>query len=245
MNRRIIRFFAAVLLVLLTLFPLSGVCAAAPTEETEPEWDMTPLPESWFDDAVFFGDSITNVLEQTTDVEGGLGEAQFVAGASYSVCNIADGTMGVWYRGKEYDPWEVLSLIGAPKAFFLLGTNDVDRVGGLDATMAAWEIMCDKIEENCPEIRFFIQSAMPVWHGVQFKGLNNENLLVYNEKLKAFCEDRGYVFVDLADYFRDDETGGSAEIYTSDYYVHLSEEGAHVWVRELKNPGNYSEDPRI
>ena len=243
MNNRT-RSRTALLLLPLFLLALCLSPAAAAKPQEAPDRDLSPLPESWFDDAVFIGDSITNALRQVTEACGGLGEAQFLSASSYGVRNAVAGTLKLWYRGAEYFPWEVLPLTGAGKVFFLLGANDVGREGGIDAAMDSWTVLYDRLREECPDLRIYIQSQLPVWHEIRYVGLNNENLLVYNERLKAFCGENGCVYVDVADFFRD-EYGGLAERYTSDYYVHINVEAAQLWIEELKNPANYSEDPRL
>lgn len=230
-----------VLPLLLAVLPLPTL-AASPAEDA-PAWDLTPLPESWFDDAVFIGDSVTVVLRQQCEEEGGLGNCQFVTEYSYGVRNAVDGVLPLWYRGLEYDLPSLLPATGAKKAFLMLGTNDLGREGGLEAAMYAWEMLTREISAVSPDIQLFIESQLPIWHETAFDDLNNACIEEYNERLRALCLERGYVFVDLADCFRD-ETGGLAEEYTADYYVHVNFTAAALWVQELRNPLHYSEDPR-
>ena len=248
--RRWTAWFLTLLLALLTALPAAA--EELKTEEPEmqvpetgkPDWDLSPLPEAWFDDAVFIGDSITVVLGQEAEARGGLGEALFLNEFSYGVRNAVSGVLLLWFRGQQYFPWDALPLTGAGKVFFMLGANDVAREGGLDKTMECWEELCTRIKTNCPDIQIFIQSELPVWHEIYYVGLNNDNLLVYNERLRSFCEERGYVYVNVADVFRD-EYGGLAERYTSDYYCHITYEGARLWIETLRDPSVYSEDPRL
>ncbi len=247
--RRWTACFLTLLMLIMTALPAAaeeekteGTDTKEPTAET-PEWDLSPLPEAWFDDAVFIGDSITVVLGQEAEARGGLGEALFLNEFSYGVRNAVQGVLLLWFRGQQYYPWDALPLTGAGKVFFMLGANDVAREGGIDTTMECWEELCSRIKANCPDIQIFIQSELPVWHEIYYEGLNNANLLIYNERLRAFCEEHGYVYVNVADAFRD-EYGGLAERYTSDYYCHISYDGARLWIETLRDPSVYSENPR-
>ena len=41
--------------------------------------------------------------------------------------------------------------------------------------------------------------------GKELRDLNNKNLLEYDQKLEAMCEELGYYFVDVASVMRDEE----------------------------------------
>ena len=247
MKRAFRRWTACFLALLLAVLTAQGAAAEEAVivepEAVSPDWDLSPLPEDWFDDAVFIGDSITVVLGQEAEARGGLGEALFLTEFSYGVRNAVQGVLLLWFRGQQLFPWDALPLTGANKLFIMLGANDVAREGGIDVTMEYWEELCSRIKASCPDIQIFVQSELPVWHEIYYEGLNNANLLVYNERLRSFCEEHGYVYVNVADAFRD-EYGGLAERYTSDYYCHISYDGARLWIETLRDPAVYSEDPR-
>lgn len=232
-----LRRIPPLLLALLLLLPLT---AAA---DSGPDRDLTPLPDSWFDDAVFLGDSVSLILETQAERTGGLGEALFLCEGSFGINNAVSGDVLLWYQGRTYLPQDVLPLTGANKLFIMVGTNDIDLYGGVDRAMEMWDVFVDNVRETCPDLLIFIESMLPVWHTIAFEGLNNPNIRVYNERLRDFCEDRDCVYVDLADYFRD-EYGGMAAAYSSDSYVHITYAAADLWIEQLKNPANYSADPR-
>ena len=125
----------------------------------------------------------------------------------------------------------------------MLGINDIGQNGGIELTMELWEELCGNILEKAPDLQIFIQSCLPMFTPSEYDDLNNALIREYNGQLKAFCEDHGFVFVDLADWFRD-ETGGMPEKFSSDQYVHINFDAAALWVEQLKNPANYSGDPR-
>ena len=91
--------------------------------------------------------------------------------------------------------------------------------------------------------KLFLQSCFPMWTPSEYDSLSNAKITDYNERLRGFCAENGFVFVDLADYFRG-EDGGIAEEFTSDHYVHINMAAAQLWVEQLRNPLNYSVDPR-
>ncbi len=233
-NRITAVMLAALLLNMLWASALAG---------DEPDWDMTPLPEEWFDDAVIMGDSVTVGLMRYCDEKGGLGDALFLCEVSYGIRNACSGEVKIWYQGEEYKPEEVLPLTGAAKLFVMFGTNDLDLTGGIDYAMERWEEFAAAVKAACPDIQIYVESMLPIWRYIQYTGLNNRNILLYNDRLQEFCREHGFVFVDLDDYFRDEE-GGLREEFNLDFYVHVNKAAAELWVEQLKNPANYSMDPR-
>lgn len=214
-----------------------------PSPTPEPTPDMSELPMDWFDDAVFLGDSITSTLEDYCDVNGALGDATFLCEISYSVRNAILNRVVVWYQGKDYRADEVVPLTGATKVFIMLGTNDVATDASLDVTIQHWKTLVNMIRDKTPGATFYIQSCLPMFNEAESYYLNNDVIDEYNMRLRAFCEEAKCVYVDIAGNFKD-ENNGLAEEYTSDHYVHLNFDGAALWAQLLRDPANYSVDPR-
>ena len=143
----------------LSVYELSTIITPepAPIPTPEPEEDMSPLPESWFDDAVFFGDSVSVVLGKHAEKTGELGKALFLCEFSYSVRNAVSGYLKIWFRGEQYLPQDVLGLTGATKVFIMLGVNDVALPGGVDHTIECWAEYITAIREKNPDIQIFIE----------------------------------------------------------------------------------------
>ena len=203
--------------------PASVPAVSLPTAD----WDLTPLDDSWFDDAVFFGDSISVTLERHCAKTGDLSGALFLCENSFGVRNAVSGKVKIWYQGNEYFPQDVLPLTGAKKLFAMFGINDIALYGKIDQTMERWAI----------------ESCLPVFHTIHYDGLDNDCIDEYNQRLIAFCQENDCVYVDLAHYFKDEHNGMAAQ-YSSDQYVHVTYDATALWVEQLKNPANYSADPR-
>ncbi len=201
---------------------------AAPTIET--------VDASFFDDAVFVGDSIS--LKLSYDTTGRLGNAQFLVQGSYGVGNAIHDVLPTSYRGQTYENLEdAIAATGAKKLFIMMGMNDIGLYG-IDGTIENWVTLLDLIRDACPDIQIYIQSMTPVWTGGEVGGLTNPNVNAYNVKLRAFAQQNGCGFIDIAPYMRD-ETGGLATEYCSDNYVHVTEAGVDVWIKVLKAYAGY------
>lgn len=193
---------------------------------------VTEVDTDFFDDAVFIGDSVTYMLYNYEMAHDVLGDAQFLVRGSYSAFHAVNNTMLVNYQGVSMNLQDAIAATGAKKAFFLLGTNDIGAYG-IEKTMANWDTMIGRIREKTPDIEIYIQSMTPVWTGGEKGGLNNTRTDEFNEELKVFAEQNNCIYVDIASYMKD-ATGGMAQKYCSDEYVHLTEAGAEVWIQVLK-----------
>ena len=216
---------------------------APPTPTPEPTPDMSELPMEWFDDAVFLGDSITSTLEDYCDVHETLGDATFLCETSFSVRNAVMENIEIWYHGMTYRADQVIPLTGAKKIFIMLGTNDVAMDPKMDVTMGRWKALVNMIRATTPDAVFFIQSCLPMFKDSEGYRLNNELIDTYNQRLREMCREAGCVYVDIAAPFKDEDNSLSKE-YTFDYYVHLNSDGAELWVDLLRDPANYSVNPR-
>lgn len=204
---------------------------AAPTHQN--------VDASFFDDAVFVGDSIS--LKLSYDTTGKLGNAQFLVQGSYGVGNAIYDVLPTTYRGVEYQDLEkAIAATGAKKLFIMMGMNDIGLYG-VDGTIENWGTLLGLIRNESPDIEIYIQSMTPIWSGGEIGGLNNANVNAYNVKLRHFAEENGCYFVDIAPFMRD-ATGGLATEFCSDNYVHLTDNGVSVWVSVLKAYANYPEE---
>lgn len=196
---------------------------SAPTYET--------VDSSFFDDAVFVGDSIS--LKLSYDTSGRLGNAQFLVQGSYGVGNAIYDVLPTTYRGTTYtDLEDAIAATGAKKLFIMMGMNDIGLYG-IDGTIENWKTLLDLIRQACPGIEIYIQSMTPVWTGGEKGGLTNPNINEYNNKLRTFAAANGCEFIDIAPFMRD-ATGGLATSFCSDQYVHLSDAGVDMWIKVLK-----------
>lgn len=187
---------------------------------------------SFFDDAVFVGDSVTLKLSYYAASSGKLGKAQFLTRGSYGVAHAVMDTMLLTYQGKDMTVEEAIKATGASKVFLMMGMNDIGLYG-IDTTIENWGKMIERIQKACPGVTVYIQSMTPIWTGGEKGDLNNTNMDIYNEKLKAFATSHSIEFIDVAPYMKD-STGGMATRYCSDEYVHVTDLGAAAWIRVLK-----------
>lgn len=190
----------------------------------------------YYADSVFIGDSImlgfrNYSAKQKTFVHG----IQFLAAGSYSAFNALKPVQGdnvhPMYKGKKYQVWNAVPLIGSKRVFILLGMNDIDILG-LEGARDTYKELLDKIVEASPDIEINIIS---VTYTLQDKGigkLNNPNIEKYNGMLQEMAEENGWGYVDLCTPVSDGK-GNLAKDCCSDEFVHLTTKAYTIWEKEL------------
>lgn len=219
--------------------------------ETEPTEFVPPVMEgavpesdrvdgSWFDDAVFVGDSISLKLSYYEAAMDVLGQARFLTAGSLGSENalwpVSEDSVHPTYQGEKLLLEESIPRTGAKKLYIMLGMNDLYNNGPEGAT-ANMEILLDRILENAPELEIYIQSMTPLSanSSILSSRLNNRVALEYNRALARLCGERGWHFVDVGSVMYDDR-GFLREDYCSDSYdlgVHFTNDGCAAWVDYL------------
>lgn len=194
------------------------------------------MPTTFFDDAAFIGDSVTLALRNYQASTGALGKATFLCVGSYSVNNAVTSKLYLSYQGQDMSPENALAACGAKKVFILLGMNDIALAGekSIGIAMENWATMISRIRAKNPDIQIYIQSGTPIYTNGQKGGINNNRMNAYNESLQTFAAQNNCDYIDIATPMKD-STGGLAEKYCSDSYVHLTSAACELWVNVLKS----------
>ncbi len=213
------------------------------TEEPFGLTESEAVPDSYFDDVVFIGDSISlklyyYVLAKRQGNADFLGEAEFLTasslGASNALWEVSDESVHPAYLGQKLPVEESVSLTGKKKVYLLLGINDISNYD-MDTCIENYQLLIDLIREKTPGCEIYIQSVTPKIKAVQ-DGVSNQEIFEYNLKLLRMCLEEGYHFVDVA-YVLRDENGYLPDTYCSDpdtMGMHFTDEACAAWIAYLK-----------
>ena len=203
------------------------------------------VPNSYFDDAVFVGDSVSEKLRYYVTNERKtnpnlLGTAKFLTAASFSSRNalmeVSANSLHPTYQGQKMKLEDVIAAMGAKKVFIMLGMNDVGISGVEDSAQNLMRLL-RAIKDKSPDVQIFVQSATPRVKGDK---PTTEQLFQYNLQVYEYCKlltDLDIYFLDVAYVMRDAE-GKLIESYCSDLdnmALHFTNEGCRVWVDFLYN----------
>lgn len=226
--------------------PSSEPSSEDPVSSESPQVESGLVPESdradasYFDDAVFIGDSVSLKLEYYDVDTGALGNAKFLTsgslGSNNALWEISDESVHPSYQGEKMLIEDAVAQMGAKKVYLMLGMNDIGAYG-VDASVESFQTLVGKILEKSPDATIYVQSVTPKAEGTEWEDLNNTTIKEYNEKLLAACEENGWYYIDVASVMYDDNGCLIAE-YCSDpapdgMGIHFTDAGCQVWADYL------------
>ncbi len=216
------------------------------SEQEESQYTPTPVisgetvDASWFDDAVFVGDSVTLKLSYYADY-GSLGNADFLCAGSLGYNNAQWGydhpdNVHPVYNGIKYTVEDGVAMLQPKKIFVMLGMNDIGLYG-VDGAVEGMKSLTAKIQQRCPDAVIYVQSVTPMLSYKQLSDLNNTTIAAFDQAIQPICQERGYIYLDVASAVNDGY-GNLMEAYCSDATamgLHFSDAGCEAWVNYLKS----------
>lgn len=215
-----------------------------PDEPEIPDGGLVPeseaQPQSFLDDAVFFGDSLTAGL----GLYGNL-SAQVIAGTGVNPQTVFDRPV-INVPGSD----ERISMMTAlknvspspSKIYVEIGANWVGEQSGITEKtfLKQYLTMLDAIRELHPESVVYIQSILPVSreydsneNGQNLYGLTNELIRTFNASLEQLAQEQNLWFLDVYSALADDE-GYLPSDQTTDG-MHLKPDFYSKWTDYLRS----------
>lgn len=192
------------------------------------------VDNSYFDDALFIGDSrMVGLSQYCQDIDA---RATFYAKKSLSIYNIRDDKWIETEDGEEISLAEALETNHFSKIYIMVGINELGRGDELDFREAYQDVI-NQIQAAEPDAYIFINSIMHV-SGEKNETdelYNNTNINIRNDAIKTL-EDRQNIFYLNINEAVDDEEGNLDAETTSDG-VHLKGACYEPWHEYLLSHG--------
>ena len=191
-------------------------------------YEFEQVDESYFDDALFIGDSRTVGLHDYTDLKE---HATFLCETSLTIYKVMEedfkdlGTVE-----------EVLEKGDYKKIYLMIGINELGR-GTTEDFMAKYTEVVDKLHELEPEALIFIQGNMRVSEekSSDDKIFNNDNINARNNAVATLADNIQVFYIDVNEVVCDEEGNLNAE-YTFDQ-IHLLGVYNDLWKQFLMEHG--------
>lgn len=183
-------------------------------EENVPEEKQEPLifqaDRSYFDDALFIGDSRTVGLKEY----GALGNAEVLADSGMSVYKVFTKQFTL-HSGEKMTLEELLGNRQFGKIYIMLGINELGYK--YDATVKRYEEMVDRIQELQPEAILFLEANLHISRKKSESSdiYNNPNIDRFNQAVEGMTDGHQRFYLDVNELF-DDEEGNLSDEYTVD-----------------------------
>lgn len=204
------------------------------TEDTgltaEPK-EFVEVDESYFDDAVFIGDSRTVGLHDY----GGLKKADFFATVGMNVYDMWTEAF-CEVDGKKVTLEEALRAKQYGKVYFQIGINEMGR-GDLDGFMQAYSQSVEKFKELQPNAVIYVQAIMKVTKEKSDSDaiFNNEGIEARNERIRQLADNVRVFYIDVNEVVCDESGGLKPELTFDNLHLYGSKYG--IWVDFLKTKG--------
>ena len=147
----------------------------------------TGVAFSYFNDAVFVGDSVSLKLQyyvqgRRQSDPGYMGSAQFLCsgslGSGNALWDVSGSSVHPSYQGEKMKIEDAVAKMGAKKVYIMLGMNDV-AVYGAEGSVSNMSKLLGNIKAASPGVSIYVQSATPRIAG-KTGSLNNDVLYDYD-----------------------------------------------------------------
>ena len=196
------------------------------------------VDSSFFDDAVFVGDSVSLKLTNYHLSTAALGNAAFLTSGSLGVANAMwdlyrEDAVHPSYQGETVTVVDGIAKTGRQKVYLMLGINDLGLYG-VEGTIENFKTLTADILSRSPNVTFYIQSVTPILE--DYGSLTKAKIDEYNALLSEYCREQGWYFVDVASVLRD-QNGYLPYDYCSDpdvMGIHFTDLACEIWVDYLR-----------
>lgn len=179
---------------------------------------------SYFDDALFIGDSLTNGFPIYLS-----GDFTAVAVNGVNTHSALTSKVFTTPDGQSLTFLETIEYYKPNKLYIMLGTN------GLNWETIEWNYdgfltLVDEIMMRVPGVTIIIQSCTPKTRSAASKVENYkpENICRYNDLLKEMCYQKGLYYLDIWSALIDDEGYMRDDLAAADG-IHMFQKGYNIW----------------
>lgn len=214
-----------------TVATTAAVTTAAPTTAatTTTIPDDNTVNDSWFDDALFIGDSRTEAFMNYAAP----GQATFYATRGLSVKTVFENKF-VKVGNDTLTVNDALGKQSFGKVYTMLGVNELGW-GSPEAFIKRYGDLIDRIQATQPGAAIFVQAILPVSAERDAKGdyVNNGRIVQFNGLIETMCKEKKVTFLKVGEAVADSEGKLPAEATTDG--VHLNKTYCLKWLDYLKS----------
>lgn len=199
------------------------------TEKPETK-SFVDVDESYFEDAVFIGDSRTVGLQDYSGLN-----ATFYATVGLNVYDMWDEDF-CNLNGSKVSLEQALSVKQYKKVYFQIGINEMGR-GTIDTFMEAYQKSVEKFMELQPDAIIYVQAIMKVTKSKSDNDpiFNNEGITARNERIAELADGQKVFYIDENEVVCDESGGLNPELTFDNLHLYGSQYG--IWVDFLKTKG--------
>lgn len=211
----------------LDMMPIEAASEAYHFDEAVPESDA--VDDSYFDDAIFIGDSRTEGFA----LYSGLGNIRAYTARGASVSTVFTDPV-INQNGEKLSIMDAIeSSEPFSKAYIMLGINELGWAYE-ELFIEKYEQIIDTLREINPNVTIYVQSILPVTKEKSDNDsiYNNPKIDTFNALLQKMCEEKEVYYVNVSEAVCDES--GMLPADASFDGVHLNKESCQKWLEYLK-----------
>lgn len=235
-KRRLWGKLAPVLAAVLVLLAAKGhqiAGASAPAPAPDYDWsspvpESAPVDESWFDDAVFIGNSRTEGFA----LYSGLGNIRAFTERGVMVDTVFTAP-AVNVDGQKVSIMDAVARESFSRCYIMLGMNELGW-RSLDLFSEKYGRIIDSLRSTHPDADIYVQSILPVTaeRSAEDPVYNNENVEKFNALIRRLCEEKQVYYLSVEDAVSGPD-GALPEDAAFDG-IHLKADWCKLWLEYLE-----------
>ncbi len=203
--------------------------ASVPYDYTKPVPESEPVEDSYFDTAVFVGNSRT----QGFVLYSGLANLQSYTDRGLTVATAETKPLIDLGDGNQLTVQQALEKGSYQSVYMMFGINELGW-SYPDVFIQKYGELVDTVRQSHPDAAVYLQSILPVSQQVAdtHDYINNQLIQSFNERIQQLAADRQVYYLDVASAVAD-ETGALPADASADG-IHLKKPGCQQWLAYLK-----------
>lgn len=158
--------------------------------------ELEAVDNSYFDDAVFVGDSLTIGIQNFSGFN-----AEFLCMGGLNTKNVDSAVLPSGKTALQ----SIYDRENLGKIYIMMGTNEI-VYDDPDGFITRYGEFIDKVREKFPNAIVYIESIMPVTKDYSNStGIKNEKIPPCNERLLTLAKEKNCYYVDVNSYFKGDD----------------------------------------
>lgn len=174
-----------------------------PTQAPEAVYTFGASDISYFDDALFIGDSRTVGIQEY----GTFTNSDFFCSIGMMASNIDSQNI----NGQTFD--QLIDAKQYGKVYVMLGINEVGN--DFQFTLTKYRAIIEKLKAHQTNATIYIQANLHVSAAAETNIINNENIDYLNSLFAELADNKKVFYIDINELY-DDESGNLTASYTSD-----------------------------
>lgn len=174
-----------------------------PTAAVESVYTFVSSDASYFDDALFIGDSRTVGIEEY----GTLTNADYFCSVGMMSSKIDEE----YINGMNFD--QLIDSKQYGKIYLMLGINEVGN--DFQYTLTQYRAVVERLKAHQPDAIIYVQGNLHVSASAQTNVISNERINYLNSLIESLADNKKVFYIDINEVY-DDAYGCLTEEYTSD-----------------------------